>query len=79
MVAQSLHLHPPEAASVTTRRLQVYPRESTKAPPTASIERGGGKAPFCRRQKVGLPTAILRVPLRVSKFSLRGKQFLLPS
>ena len=29
-----------------------------KTPPTASIERGGGKASFCRRQKVGLPSAI---------------------
>jgi len=26
--------------------------------PTASIERGGGKASFCRRQKIGLPSAI---------------------
>ena len=48
----------PETTLVTTKRLQVYPRDSTKTPPTASIERGDGKASFCRRQKVGLPSAI---------------------
>ena len=40
----------PETTLVTTKRLQVYPRDSTKTPPTASIERGDGKASFCRRQ-----------------------------
>ncbi len=73
----------PEPTLVTTRRLQVYPLDSTKTPPTASIERGGGKASFCRRQKVGLPSAIFEgyflLPLGAAKFFLRGKQFLLPS
>ena len=66
----------PEPTLVTTRRLQVYPLDSTKTPPTASIERGVGKASFCRRQKVGLPSAIFEgyflLPLRKKIVTLKG-------
>ena len=66
----------PEPTLVTTRRLQVYPRDSTKTPPTASMERGGGKASFCRRQKVGLPSVIFEgyflLPLRKKIVTLKG-------
>ena len=71
----------PEPTLDTTRRLQVYPRDSTKTPPTASIERGVGNASFCRRQKVGLPAPkFLRafLGLLMKKiFTINGSNFFL--